>query len=321
MLKHNLRAGANIRQAGKFFMNQSRIAESAPEPATAATRSEVPGEEKQPASGMEVNPGDFTRTGGLMKSLRLVLNNQIVIPLEDIAGGLSDAGRKFKMGDIEQANLDVTRLYAAFGQKTSQWESRARSLEQQMRTQAVKNPKSISIDKMSRMKSEQTAVRTRISTAEVHFRRLQQGLEQTYTNLKSTNLKKQSAPAASQSPSDCPPKFLAAFQAASLADRPALVRQWFESVTPVQVNVTRGKIAGYDIQFDPLPPPGSLLFLTESAQIVQLQQLGEVTVIQDLETGNQSELRLVDFVKRIRSGAWLLGSSLPQPASAGLRPL
>lgn len=264
---------------------------------------------------MEINLGDFTRTGGLMKSLRLTIDNQIVIHMEDVAGGVSDAGRKFKMGDIEQANLDVIRLYAAFGQKTSQWESRARSLEQQMRTQAAKNPKSISIEAMNRMKSEQTAVRTRISTAEVHFRRLQQGLDQVYTNFKKANLKKQSAPAAANSPFACPAEFLAAFQAAPAANRPALVQQSFESVTPLQVSVRRGKSAGYDIQFDPLPPPGSLLFLTESAQIIQLEQLGDVIVVQDLETGSQSELKLVDFVKRMQSGAWLLGSPLRQSAS------
>src|SRR5256885_1484135 len=132
---------------------------------------------------MEINLGDFTRTQGLMKSLRLMLNNQIVIQVEEVASGVGEAGRKFKMGDIEQANQDVARLYSAFGQRTSQWESQARSLEQQMKMQAAKNPKSISIDKMNQMKSEQTAVRTRIRTAEVQFRRLHQGLDQAFTNL------------------------------------------------------------------------------------------------------------------------------------------
>src|SRR6476661_2119561 len=81
-----------------------------------------PSAETAPPTGMEVNLGDFTRTQGLMKSVRLLLNNQIVVQLEDIASGVSDAGRKFKLGDIEQANLDVARLYAAFGQRTNQWE-------------------------------------------------------------------------------------------------------------------------------------------------------------------------------------------------------
>src|SRR6185295_16249996 len=103
--------------------------------------------------------------------------------VEEIASGVSEAGRKFKIEDIEQANQDVTRLYSAFGQRTGQWENQARGLEQQMRMQAAKNPKSISIDKMNRMKSEQTAVRTRIRTAEVQFRRLHQGLDQAFTNL------------------------------------------------------------------------------------------------------------------------------------------
>src|SRR5207249_10933485 len=97
--------------------------------------------------------------------------------------------------DIEQANLDVARLYSTFGQKTNQWESQARSLEQQMKMQAAKNPKSISIDKMNQMKSEQTAVRTRIRTAEVQFRRLHQGLDQIFTNFQRLPaLPRQSAP-------------------------------------------------------------------------------------------------------------------------------
>src|SRR5262245_37249108 len=82
-------------------------------------------DEGPPGGGLEINLGDFTRTQGLMKSLRLTLNNQIVIQVEEIASGVSEAGRKFKMGDLEQANQDVTRLYAAFGQKTGQWEGQA----------------------------------------------------------------------------------------------------------------------------------------------------------------------------------------------------
>src|SRR5947208_11016193 len=184
-----------------------------------AQSSELRREETQPASGMEINLGDFTRTQGLMKSLRLMLNNQVVVQVEEIAGGVSDAGRKFKMGDIEQANQDVARLYAAFGQRTNQWESQARNLEQQMKMQAAKNPKSISIDKMNRMKSEQTAVRTRIRTAEVQFRRLHQGLDQEFTNLQ-----RQSTPATSEMPRALPSKFLVSFKAATITDRPEIVK-------------------------------------------------------------------------------------------------
>src|SRR5262249_7929495 len=156
----------------------------------------------------------FTRTQGLMKSLRMMLNNQIVVQVEDVAGGVGDAGRKFKMGDFEQANLDVARLYAAFGQRTNQWESQARSLEKQMKMQAAKNPKSISIDKMNQMKSEQTSVRTRIRTAEVQFRRLHQGLDQAFTNLQ-----RRPAPAPSEMPAALPAGFLESFRAAATADR------------------------------------------------------------------------------------------------------
>jgi hypothetical protein len=260
----------------------------------AITRLPVTTDIKQPASGMEINLGDFTRTEGLMKSLRLTLNNQIVVPIEEIAGGVNDAARKFKMGDLEQANLDVARLYSSFQQKTSQWESQARGLEQQMRTQVAKNPKAVSIDTMSRMKSEQTAVRTRISTAEVHFRRLHQGLEVAYMNLKSQ-------PVLGPSPS-----FLAAFQAASPADRPAVVQECCESVTPLAVTIRPAKPAGYEIQFAPRPPQGSLLFLTTAAEIVRLHELAAVVVLEDLETGARSEMKVGAFVKLVQSGVWLL---------------
>src|SRR5882724_8423597 len=185
-------------------------------PSSAALSSEAHSEETPSASGMEINLGDFTRTQGLMKSVRLMLNNQIVVQVEDVACGVSDAGRKFKIGDIEQSNQDVARLYAAFGQRTNQWENQARSLEQQMKMQAAKNPKSISIDAMNRMKSEQTAVRTRIRTAEVQFRRLHQGLDQAFTNLQ-----REPAPATSEMPIALPSGFLAPFKAAMIADRPA----------------------------------------------------------------------------------------------------
>lgn len=229
-----------------------------------------------------------------MKSLRLMLDNQIVIPVEEIASGLNEAGRKFKMGDLEQAAQDVARLYASFGQKTSQWDARARSLEQQMRTQAAKNPKSISIETMSRMKSEQVTVRSRIATAEVHFRRLHQGLNQTYANL-------QSKPVPGTAPS-----FLAAFHAASPADRPAVVKECFESITPLAVTIRLAQTGGYEIQFAPRPPQGSLLFVTTTGQLLRLHELASVVVAENLETGARSEMKVGNFVKLVQAGVWLL---------------
>lgn len=258
-------------------------------------------QEALPTGGMEINLGDFTRTQGLMKSLRLTLNQQIVVPVEEIATGLNEAGRKFKLGDIEQANQDVARLYAAFGQRTGQWESQARSLEQQMKTQAAKNPKSISIDKLNRMKAEQTAVRTRIRTAEVQFRRLHQGLDQIFTTLQ-----RQPVPATTESPIALPAGFLAAFQAASAADRPAIVKQFFAADTAIRVSVRKAARGGYDIKFDPLPRPDELYFLTQTARVIRLKQLSDVVLIEDLATGQNSELKLVEFVKHVQSGAWLL---------------
>jgi len=110
-------------------MDEPKTAESVGEKREAdipsdARSSEARSAGTQPAGGMEINLGDFTRTQGLMKSLRLMLNNQVVVQVEEIASGVSEAGRKFKIGDIEQANQDVTRLYSAFGQRTSQWKAR-----------------------------------------------------------------------------------------------------------------------------------------------------------------------------------------------------
>src|SRR5260221_7480898 len=230
-------------------MDETQTDESVPEKTQAALRPESRSAETLPVSGMEINLGDFTRTQGLMKSLRLTLDSQIVVQVEELASGVSEAGRKFKMGDIEQANVDVARLYSAFGQRTHQWESQARGLQEKMKMQAAKNPKSISIDKMNQLKSEQTAVRTRIRTAEVQFRRLHQGLEQAFTNLQ-----RPSAAATSEMPTALPSGFLASFKAAGLADRPAIVKECFDTETVLKVSVSRGTNAGYDIKFDPLPP-------------------------------------------------------------------
>ena len=266
-------------------------------------RSEAGSEEIQPVSCLEINLGDFTRTQGQLKSLRLVLNNQIVVQVEEVASGVSEAGRKFKTGEVEQAHHDVGRLYSTFRQKTSQWESQARNLEQQMRMQAAKNPKSISIDTMNRMKSEQIAVRTRIRSAEVQFRRLHQGVEQAFTNLK-----KPSAPTSptSQSPTTLPADFLVPFKVAMVAERPKIVKEWFEIESVLKVNVTRAPEAGYKIKFELKPPLNRLYFLTGTAQVIRLRQLNNVVLFEDLETGQDSEMKLKELVKHVQSGAWLL---------------
>jgi len=287
-------------------MNETRSDESAPDEPAAAIDTGQRSEESPPLSGMEVDLGDFTRTLGLMKSLRLTMDNQIVVQVEEIATGVGEAGRKFRMGDIEQANQDVARLYSTFGQKISQWENQARLLEQRIKMEAAKNPKSISIDRLNRMKSEQTAVRSRIRIADVQFRRLHQGLDQAYTMLQ-----RQSAPAAFQVAFVLPPGFLAAFKAASEADRPAIVQANFETDAVLKVSVSKGKLEGYDIRFDPLPPLDRLYFLTQPAQVVLLTQLSDVVVLQDVETGQKSQMRLVDFVKQVQRGVWLLRAVPP----------
>ena len=281
-------------------MDATQTDDPVPETAPAAADLETRSENTESLSGLEINLGDFTRTQGLMKSLRLTLNGNIAVAVEDLASGVGEAGRKFKMGDIEQANIDVTRLYSAFGQRTNQWESQARGLEQQMKMQAAKNPKSISIDTMNRMKTEQTAVRTRIRTAEVNFRRLHQGLDQAFTNLQRT-------PAAtSETAAALPPGFLAALKTAEIADRPAIVNEFFEIDSELKVSVSRGAQGGYDIKFDPKPPLGRVYFLTQSAQIVRLEQLGDAVLLQDLITDKPIEMKLSEFVRHVQSGAWLL---------------
>jgi hypothetical protein len=206
------------------------------------------------------------------------------------------------VGELEQANQDVARLYAAFGQRTNQWENQARNLEQQMKMQAAKNPKSISIDAMNRMKSEQIAVRTRIRTAEVQFRRLHQGLDQVFTNLQRQPF------ADSETSTELPAGFLARFSAATTAARPEIVQQSFEIEAVLKVRVARGTKARYDIKLDPMPPLNRLLFFTSTAQIIRLTQLGEFVLYQDLESGIDGEMRLVEFVKHVQSGSWLLKS-------------
>jgi hypothetical protein len=282
-------------------MDESQTEESL-ESIDADIRSKAESGNRQPLGGFEVNLGDFTRTQCLLKSLRLMLNNQIVVQVEDVASGVNEAGRKFKMGEVEQANHDVGRLYSTFHQKTNQWESQARNLEQQMRMQAAKNPKSISIDTMNRMKSEQTAVRTRIRTAEVQFRRLHQGLEQAYTNLM------KEASAISESPTTLLSDFLVRFKAAikMVADRPEIVKEWFDIESVLKVNIRGSAEAGYKIKFDLKPPLNRLYFLTTTAQVIRLQQLNELVLFENLETGQDSEMKLKEFIKHVQKGVWLL---------------
>lgn len=294
------RPPSTFNAARTFLMDQSRSKEASPEKNEADMRPETQSEVSKPSGGMDVNVGDFTRTAGLVKSMRLTLNNQIVVPVEEIASGVSEAGRKFKMGDIEQAHRDVARMYTAFGRKTGQWESQARNLEQQLRMQSAKNPKSVSIDTMNRMKSEQTAVRTRIRVAEVQFRRLHQGMEQAFTNFQL-----QQNPTTSETPLALN-EGLAKIMNAPSANRSALVKDCFEIETIVTVKVSKNATGGYVVKFDPKPPLERLYFLTKSAQLIRLLQLGDVVLIEDLELGQSTEMKLADFVKHVQTGTWLL---------------
>jgi hypothetical protein len=142
----------------------------------------------------------------------------------------------------------------------------------------------------------------------VQFRRLHQGLDQAFANLP-----RPSPPATSGTSVAPPAGFLAAFKPATIADRPAIVREHFDIAAVIKVNVSRGTNAGYDIKFDPKPPPGRLYYLTETAQVVHLEQLSNVVLMQDLETGQKSEMKLVEFVRHVQSGVWLLQ---PRPGAS-----
>jgi len=72
------------------------------------------------------------------------------------------------------------------------------------------------------------------------------------------------------------------------------------------VSVSKGAEVGYEIKFDPLPPSGRLYFFTKTAQVFRLEKLSPMVLIQDSETGEKSELKLVEFVKEVQSGVWLL---------------
>ena len=133
-----------------------------------------------------------------------------------------------------------------------------------------------------------------------------QGLDQAFTNFKQQPVAKTPELATA-----LPAGFLAAFQAAPLADRPQIVNQFFEIEAVLKVTVTKSATVGYDIKFVPLPPLTRLYFLTATAQVICLHQLGNTVRMEDMETGLNAELRLVEFVKQVQSGAWLLK---PHPA-------
>jgi hypothetical protein len=154
---------------------------------------------------------------------------------------------------------------------------------------------------MNRLKAEQTAVRTRIRTAEVQFRRLHQGLDQAFTNRQN-----QAAAANAKTPAALPSDFLLPFKAAMTADRPPIVEKHFHIEAVLKVSVSRGATSGYDIRFDPRPPLGRVYFFTQTGQLIRLQQLDNVARMEELESGQETEMKLVEFVKQVQNGAWLL---------------
>jgi len=126
--------------------------------------------------------------------------------------------------------------------------------------------------------------------------------------LQVTNLQRQPALATSERPIALPADFLTPFKAATITDRPEIVKEYFDVEAVLTVRVSRGPQSGYEIKFDPMPPLDRLYFFTKTAQVIHLQQLGNAVAIQDLETGEESALKLVEFVKQVQGGAWLLKS-------------
>src|SRR5206468_3208966 len=117
---------------------------------------------------------------------------------------------------------------------------------------------------------------------------------------------RQSAPTNSAIAEALPAVFLARFKAATIAERPVVVKEFLEIETALKVAVSRGAKGGYDIRFDPVPPLNRLYFFTKTAQVIRLEQLSNVVLIQDLEAGQEREMSLVEFVKQVQRGAWLL---------------
>jgi hypothetical protein len=85
-----------------------------------------------------------------------------------------------------------------------------------------------------------------------------------------------------------------------------MVKAWFEIESVLKVSVRRGAEGGYRIKFDPKPPLDRIYFLTRTAQLILLQQLDKMVHFQDLETGQDSQMKLEDFVRHVQVGAWIL---------------
>ena len=99
---------------------------------------------------------------------------------------------------------------------------------------------------------------------------------------------------------------MASFKGAAITNRAEIVKEHFDIETVIKVSVSKGSQAGYDIKFDPRPPLNRLYFFTKTAQVIRLEQLGNRVAIEDLETGQNSEMKLVEFVKEVQAGVWLL---------------
>jgi hypothetical protein len=85
-----------------------------------------------------------------------------------------------------------------------------------------------------------------------------------------------------------------------------VVKDCFEIETVLTVKVSRSAKGAYVIKFHPMPPPNRLYFLTKTAQLIRLQQLSNVVLLEDLELSQNKEMKLIEFVKHVQSGAWLL---------------
>jgi hypothetical protein len=52
-----------------------------------------------------------------------------------------------------------------------------------------------------------------------------------------------------------------------------------------------------------------------TGQVILLQQLNNIVLFEDLETGQAREMKLKDFVKHVQSGAWLLKPAAERPVA------
>lgn len=132
-----------------------------------------PSEETGPRGGPQVDVALFSRVEQLLQSVRLTQEERIVVDTRDVASDVHSARKEYEMGHLDEALRAVSRVSAAFEQRVSQWEQRARKKES--------DKLKLSIAQIRKMHAEHTGVRTRVQLVKAQLRRLRGGLDQLVT--------------------------------------------------------------------------------------------------------------------------------------------